>query len=130
MPFGEALTSIGGDEATMMGEVTNQDDRIDHDRVSLIVWLRFNIDCEEYDRRLPGIERYGEWIPVNDGRIDGATLSRQFARLRRTDALNELIRLEIPREIWSPAMAYVNRLSHDGCVELLKSLQSRRGNND
>lgn len=93
------------------------------DRTSLIECLRYEIDCEDYDRTLPGVWlRPGEWMPVNDGRVAGRTLSLRFARQRREELDLKLRMLEIPKEVWEPAQRYAQGLSYTKAIETLAAL--------
>lgn len=83
---------------------------IDLDVRALIVWLRFEVECEDFDRQLPGFWWRGdpssdEWLPHDMG------LSRRYAYEKRRDAEAELRRLEIPRELSARAKAYAGSLS-------------------
>lgn len=45
------------------------------ERIAFIVWLRYTVKTEAFDRKLPGMWRpNGEWLPFD------LTLSRTFAR--------------------------------------------------
>lgn len=78
--------------------------------VALIVWLRFEVECENFDRSLPGFwfkgdPKLDEWIPWD------LPLSRRFAHQKKLDALAEIRRLEIPVELSNRAKAYAGSLS-------------------
>lgn len=44
------------------------------ERIAFIIWLRYTVTTEAFDRKLPGAWRHGEWIPFDP------TSSRVFAR--------------------------------------------------
>lgn len=94
-----------------------------HYRQALIIWLRFFVDTEEYDRTLPGIERHGEWIPINDG----ARASREFCRLRKIAALSELRSAGIPMEVSAEAKGYIDRISLESARRELADLMHKNG---
>lgn len=90
-------------------------------RIALIIWLRYEIDCEEYDRKQPGVWKHSEWIPIFDGRVDGATNSRAFARRRKVKAHEELRISSIPIEL-KTEREYAARLPFEEAKELLAHL--------
>lgn len=82
-----------------------------YDTTSLYLWLRYAIDCEEYDRTQPCIQRHGEWIPIDNGLANGRTNSVAFARQQKSIVIDELRSLGVPPEVWSPVKRYTENLS-------------------
>lgn len=78
--------------------------------VALIVWLRFEVECETFERQLPGFWFRGDpkldaWIPHD------LALARRYAHEKKLDALAEIRRLEIPIELSNAAKKYAERCS-------------------
>lgn len=88
------------------------------ERVARIIWLRYEVEIEEYDRTLPGVERYGEWIPVNEGRTE----SLRFARLRKENANREIERSGITPEASEEVRRWASKLSYEKAKEYLADL--------
>lgn len=99
------------------------------DTTSLYLWLRYAIDCEEYDRTQPCIQRHGEWIPIDNGRGNGRTNSVAFARQQKSSVTAELRRLGVPPEVWSPVKRYTETLSLEEAKQELAYLRGVLGVN-
>ena len=93
------------------------------DTTSLYLWLRYAIDCEEYDRTQPCIQRHGEWIPIDNGLAHGRTNSLTFARQQKSSVTAELRRLGVSPEVWSPVKRYTETLSLDEAKQELAYLR-------
>jgi hypothetical protein len=61
------------------------------EKTALMLVLEFEVACERFDRTLPGFMKYGEWIPVGEGRRS----SMATARARRSLMVAEARRLGI-----------------------------------
>lgn len=88
-------------------------------RDALIEWLRFEIECETFDRAIPGFwlpNARDEWMPY-----DGA-LSRRFAREKRLDAEAKLRSVGYSLDMWTEARRYAAGLSFERQKELLAHL--------
>jgi hypothetical protein len=86
----------------------------------LIIWLRHELDCEAYDRTLPGFWfRDGNWIPTSWGR----SLSNKNAHHSRARAIDECVRTcEATADQWERARQYVQRFDHAAQLRLLGQL--------
>lgn len=94
-----------------------------YERIATIIWLRYEIDCEDFDRKQPGIARHDEWIPVGDGRTE----SVRFARKRLASAWEEIDRNGIHRESAKEIKKRVERFSFEKAKEALADLLPTQG---
>lgn len=80
------------------------------DRQATILWLRYYVDTELYDRSLPGaFFRPGEWMPYPEGR----PASMRFAAKCMRDLKWRAAEARIPGDEMSRARNYVLGLSFD-----------------
>lgn len=103
----------------------------DHlERTALIEWLRFHVDCENYDRLLPGNWKHGEWLPgfgvdKDSHLIDGMQLSRTYAAARKDQAESVIRKAMIPIGLDIDVRRYLQKLTHDQRVDLLAHLTEK-----
>lgn len=88
------------------------------ERIARIIWLQYEVEIEEYDRTLLGVERHGEWIPVNKGRAE----SLRFARQRKEAARREAEQSGIEPESSDEFRRWASGLSFEKAKEYLADL--------
>lgn len=87
-------------------------------REMFIIWLRYTIDCDAFDRTLPGFDvGYGEWYPAGDMKT-----SRLYAKSRRDQALEELRRCGYDRTDWEAAKLEAFGIRESRRQEVLDSI--------
>lgn len=91
----------------------------ENDRLARIIWLRYYVDTEEFDRTLPGrMSQHGGWL-VHPGQRGE---SYAFAHRCCQAAREECERNGLSRFSDAPLRASLTRLSHERQLEELETL--------
>ena len=99
---------------------------------AMIVWLRFEIDCEEFDRSLPGalaeLDRGSTWVPRGDVMGESRRYARKRAELRdiEGDQIFHSAELTLTKAGWEEAKVSIQRMTFEDQKETLhKPTRSR-----
>lgn len=92
-----------------------------------IIWLRYEVECEAYDRTLPGVwwgrtpeerAKLDTWMPFQTH----ISYSRTHARTLRLKAMKELQEARVSLEESTKAHESIKQLKHQAQYELLQEL--------